>query len=1121
MARLRPRRNASGRALILATLLILGPGARADEPAPAAPPAPAEGAAAKIIVIAPDDLDALWKKLNDPDFLWMTGEEFRRRLRAAGGNPPTPEPAPGVVGLAIRGKVAGDLAQLAVDYEIAATGPGPAWATIRLDGLAVTRAREGDRELPLRQAEKGGWQVELKGPGRHEVRVELPVPVKAGAEGKALALAIPEAAETQVALDVAGADVVDATANGRDLVAVESVEGIEGKRLAAHLAARPRLELAWRLAAEPGAPLPPMLAARGEIALEVGRREIRATSSWSVRAERGTTRALELRLDPEEELVELALDLQPLPTDGKRDKAAATVTIPLPEPLRPGSSRRVALTTRRPLPAGSPARWTYAGAPIAHAASQSGIVAVAQGEDLWIGGVAGRGLIQIDPRGELPDTLRRPSTVLAYRFLDQPFDLALRADPSPPRVRASTRATVAVDPAGATTDAWIDYRATRGRAFEVRVALPADFDLKSAGPAEVVEAWQGLAEEGPAAPPGRVVAIRLKAKAREEGAFRVHLAGRQAFAPSGAVAVGLVRPEDAEAGATVAVVPARDVSAELAGDGGGFVPAVAPPAGEWPRPLDRPAAATWLRHDGNPPALPLRVAVLARSLEVEAPAVAAIGLRRVEVRQDATCHVRHGVLARLDVAVPPALEGRWEVEGPEVAGHSRLGPGPDGATVHRIALRREVAEAVRLHFRARLPLLPPLEPDAPRRIEVPLLRILDATPAAPRLRVSADPGIALNPIGPGWSPADDDGPAAPGRTWAGDASGSGRPALVATAPALAALPPLVASRLWLRTVVLPEGGQQTSAWYRVEVHPSSLAVALPEGASWVGARINGEAVPAVERLPKSGGYRVRFPAGIPAGPALVGLEYVVPPRSARGPLAPPLLLEGGLVQQALWEVRVAWSRALVGVPAEWTDENTWGWDRYLYKRRPWKDAEALAAWVSTPSARPFVPDDAGGERGDYHGYLFGRPGDPAPMRPWIAPRAGLVGIFSGSALACGLPWLLGRRRGRWLWPAAPVLALAVGAAVQPGATLVAAQSALIGVALFLLAASIRWLVERRRPPSPFGPPSGLAPSAPAGSVPEPPAPVGSDHSTVIRPRAASTVDHSPVPGAGPPPGGPG
>jgi len=1130
VARLPPRRNVFGRAVIATALLAIGagPGVRADEPSPAPKPAAGdEGAATKVIVIAPDDLAAFWKKLNDPDFIWMTGEEFRKRLKGAGVGPPA-APGAGVVAMAIRGKVVGELAQLAIESEIAVTGPDAAWAPIRLDGLAVTRAREGDRDLPLRQAEKGGWQVELRGAGRHEVRVELPVPVKAGAEGRTLALAIPEAASTQVALDV-GADVLDATANGRDVVAVESVQGVEGKRLAAHLAARPRLELTWHLAAEPGAPLPPLLATRGEIVLEVGHGEIRATSSWSVRAERGTTRALELKLDPAEELVELALDLQPLPAEGTRDRAASTVTIPLPEPLRPGASRRLAMTTRRPLPAGAPARWTYSGAPMAHAAAQSGIVAVLQGEDLWIGGAAGRGLIQIDPRDELPDTLRRPSTVLAYRFLDQPFDLALRADPSPPRVRATTRSAVAVDPAGATVDAWIDYRATRGRVFEVRVALPPDLDLKAAGPAEVVEAWQSLAggRDGPAA--GRVAAIRLKAKPRDEGAFRIHLTGRQAFPPApaptppGTVAVGLFRAEDAEGGETVAVVPARDVSAELAGDGAGFVTTPAPgPSAGWPGPPERPAAAAWLRHDGNPAALPLRVAALARTVEVEAAAVAGIGRHRVEIRQDATCHARHGLLARLDVAVPRALEGRWEVEGPEVAGHSRLGPGPgpDGSTVHRIALRREDAESVRLRFRCRLPLEPALGPGEPRRIEIPLVRILDAAPAAPRLDVVADPGIELDPAGPGWSaaPAGVAGPAAPRRSWAGADAGADRPVVFARAPELAALPPLVASRLWLRTVVLPEGGQQTSAWYRVEVRPATLAVALPEGAAWVGARIDGEAVGAVERLAESGGFRLRFPAGTPAGPALVGLDYVVPPRSARGRLAPPLLLEGGLVQQTLWEVRVPWSRAAVGVPADWTDENTWGWDRYVWKRRPWKDAEALAAWVAAPAGRPFVADDAGGGRGDYHGYLFGRPGDPVPMTPWIAPRAGLVGLFSGSVLAFGLPWLVGRPRGRWLWPVAPALALAVGAALQPGATLLAAQSSVVGVALFLLAAAARRLAEHRRPAARFGAPSGQVLISPAGPAAEPAALVGSDHSTVIRPRAASTIDHAPTAGADSTPG---
>ncbi len=464
---------------ILLTTTIAGAAVGAETPSP--PPADDSGPA-KVIVIAPGDVDGFWKRLNAPDFLWMTGQEFRKRIEAA-TSPAAPPQGPSVVELAIGGAVEGDLARLNL-YLIVVVGEGdaPAWVPIRLDGLAVTLANEAGRDLPLRQGTPptAGWQVEVRGPGRHEVRVELLAPVQTVAPGKVLTLAIPEAPATRLALDVpAGA--TDALADGKLPVAIEPAPG-DHARLSAHLPPRPALELTWHARADPAADLPPLLAARGEIALDVDRGAIHVNSSWSVRAERGSVADLELRLDPGEELLELALDGRPLPTEGRRDPASGTVRVPLPEPLKPEApARRLTLSTRKPLPNGDPSRWTYAGLPIAHASAQSGVLAVAQGEGLWLGGEPGRDLIQIDPRAELPDSLRRPSTVLAYHFLGQPFELALRADPAPPRARASARTTVAVDLEGAAVDAWVDYRTTRGRVFEVRLTAPTTLDLRDVG----------------------------------------------------------------------------------------------------------------------------------------------------------------------------------------------------------------------------------------------------------------------------------------------------------------------------------------------------------------------------------------------------------------------------------------------------------------------------------------------------------------------------------------------------------------------------------------------------------------------------------------------------------------
>ena len=63
-------------------------------------------------------------------------------------------------------------------------------------------AREGGRDLPLRAAEGGGWQVEMTGRGNHTIQLGLPVPVRVTPEGSRLEIAVPEAASTRLSVVV-------------------------------------------------------------------------------------------------------------------------------------------------------------------------------------------------------------------------------------------------------------------------------------------------------------------------------------------------------------------------------------------------------------------------------------------------------------------------------------------------------------------------------------------------------------------------------------------------------------------------------------------------------------------------------------------------------------------------------------------------------------------------------------------------------------------------------------------------------------------------------------------------------------------------------------------------------
>jgi hypothetical protein len=1119
---------------------------RADDPP--APPAPrptdraADDTAVNLFLNTPADLDALWKALAKPDFVILRGDEYARLRRAGQERASRPSPWASVVeSVSVQGVARDDQASLTVELGITLASDGPVWVPIRLDGLTLASAREGNRDLAVRTGDGGGRQVELSGRGKHVIRVTVLVAVLLTPEGKQIDVAIPEAAATRVAIDVPRR-VVSAHAGTADPVSLTPVRESGLTRLAADLPPRPRLTLVWRVEEESGAPLPPLLVAQGEIEIDVGPGSFRTRSSWAIHSVRGTARNIQLRLDPADEVLDLELDGQPPQVGMDKVGGAPRMTIPLYEPLGPGQGpRKLVLSTRRPIAVSGTTRVAFSGFPLTNAREQAGAIGVTQGGGLWISGTAARGVRQIDPRTELPAELRaRPGTVLAYQFSGQPFELELRIEPSPPQVRSEARTTVLLEPGSAWVDTWLDYQTARGRLYELTVSVPPGLEIESVGPAEVVGDWQiGSLSPGTIAGAGvgglRLLAVRLLPRVQDGGRFGIHVVGRQGLDPAREAKIGLLRPLGVvSGGGRVAVLTDASQTADLnePGDGsaggGEFRPAAQAPPADWPWPSGKApvtAPMLWLRYVQDQGELPLRVSTHRRAVTHATNLQVRVGARKVDVQQETECSVRFGALDHLDVAVPAALEGRWDLEGPGVASRTDLGRNEGGGRTWRLTFAGEVNRTARLRFHYHLSLGSTPAPDRPVDVAVPWIRPVGSAPAPGPLRatVTTEAGLGLAISSEAWQLATDlSAPPAP----AGEAEGSAerlvRSAseaevaaldLRVSAWALAALPGVVVPRLGLRTVQTPEGDLRTSAWLGVETHDGWFSFALPPGGEPQRVRVAGQVIGQIEQLARGGGFRVALPARPQDGsPILVELDYVVPAARARAAWAPFGLLDGGVVQQTFWEVKLPWSRALVGVPSGWSDENEWYWDTYVWKRRPWRRTADLVSWVSgtpTPStsaARP-DPDDP---RGDYHAYLFGRPGRPAELPVTVVARAGLVAIGSGSALAVGgfliLVW---RPSLRLVWMAALVLGLSVAALLHPSVTLLALQSSMIGLLLTALLALMQQVVERRRGAATvFSQPGAAGASLGPGSTFNRTVGVGSDDSTAIRvrPVATSTMD---------------
>ncbi len=1119
---------------LIATAPARPAGARPDGPTP---PGPAE-APIPIFLSTPADRETFWKMLGRPDAVILDGELYRKLRQAAEAGRAAGPAVPAVVeSLAATGEVAGDWATLTAEFRVALESDGPAWVPVQLDGLTLSGAREGTLDLPTRIADGRAWQVELRGKGEHVVRIGLLAPVRSTAEGRRVDLPIPPVASTRVDL-VVPRTVLDASTGPNEPVAVVPVEGGSGARLSARLSPRSRIELSWRERADPALKLPALISAQGSIAVEIERGSIRTSGSWIVGAVRGTAGQLTIRLDAAEEVLDVDVDGKPVQVETRREGGRQAVVIPLAEPLRPGTTRGVLLNTRRPIPTGGTARVTLQGYAFDQAKIQGGAIAIARIGPLFLNPTPGRGLRRIDPRTELPEGLRtRADIALAFEFNDQPFELGLAVEPAPPRLRVESRTTVTIDPRSARLQTRLVCRASQGRVFEIQVLLPKGLDFEAAEPAEVVESAQVVpldqksnAVAGVDVP--RILSIVLTPQAREAQAeaegVEIQLKGWCAIDPSAPVELPLFRPlGDSSTGGRVAVVGDRNVSVELAPEGdepSGYRADWGPPPVDWAWPGRAPGADTgllWLRSESAPETLPLRVTIRPRTIRHESTLTALVDRRGADVTDEIAGEVAFGSLRRIDLLLPPEVPARWEVEGIELAGREPLGQDADGSRRYRLRLARDHLDSFRLRIRYRLPFAEAPSADRAGRLRLAPIRVLEGSSTGQKVVASAEPGVDIKVDAKGWAataspdPVGGPEPGPSSRIALTRVDEKAGPVVVVAGPGpRVPMPGVVVSRLWIRTVQRPDDDLEASAHFWVEARGGTMSVGLPAGSRWVRGRVGttelGEGLVTTEGPDE---YRLRFPPSLAAGPVLVAIDFIVPASATSGGWPAPRVLGDGVVQQTAWEVQLLGTRAGVGVPAGWTDENEWYWDGLIFRRRPWKSPAELALWLSGGSTRYRIAAALeSGEQGGRHRYVFGRAGPPTSLAFAVFSRFTLLLLCSGPLLLAGLLVLARRPPPRIVAASLLILTFAAGSLVEPDAMISIAQSSALGAALLLIALAMSWALDRRGQARAEGDRAVIVgPSAIGSSMVRPPD-SGSDDSTAIRPRpmtpsAVSTADH--------------
>ena len=624
------------------------------------------------------------------------------------------------------------------------------------------------------------------------------------------------------------------------------------------------------------------------------------------------------------------------------------------------------MKTRRSYSKATGRRIAFVGFPFINAKEQSGAIGITHSPNLWISATVSQGVRPIELGGLPVDLRERPSTNLAFEFLEQPFSLHLDVEASPPLVRARTRTLFQIAANHVRSEATIELERVRGRLSEVELDIGPGLQVVSVGPNDVVEGWSLIGNpsaQGPAGPEptAQVLKVRLSSLARDQLKVILRLAGYQRIPRDGPVKLGLFAPDPSTSvAASYELTADPSLSVEL-DDDSGQVTRPTDLASQFKVPsTDQSATSTgggtaapplFLTGNGGARSLPIRMTRHARSVTQQTVLSAEISRRLVDLVLETTFVVRHGTLGALEVRVPASVADRWELL--DLAGVDRveLPRDVDGSRRCRLVFDRPVVDKAVLRSHFRLPITPHLDAAEYRDVTIPLISFEGAVAGPARLEVSTAPGILFQLNDSVWIRIPDYGQ--PNRS--GESStlaftestgGRGRPfTFKALALKPVELPPLVVPRLLIRSVEGFDGTIRSRAQYWVATHGPVFPFAMPDGARWLAARVDGRVTDQVDFDSTRPGYRLHFPSDVGSRPVLVELEYQIPRIDGGSGWQPPQLLDGGIVLDTLWEVQLLWDRAIVGVPRGWSDENEWYWTGRIWKRRTWKEGAALDQWL--------------------------------------------------------------------------------------------------------------------------------------------------------------------------------
>jgi len=977
--------------------------------------------------------------------------------------------------MSANGSVVGDYAELSIQFRILVREEQWTRVPLRLDQgiLREPPQYQGPGEQFL-QFEGGGagYVAWIRGPAgqQHQITLKMLMPLLTAGEVTRLHLLVPRATASELRLKVPLSGAVAKVSEGATLRTPNSAKN-ETELTVVGLGGD--FELTWHRPEARIAEAPTVLEAQGLLAARLDNRGVDAEATLTVRSYGRLFDTFRVRLPQDAEFVPGTPNGYTVAVlDGAAPPGSRQKVVEVRLPKQTTGPVEVRLATNRATDTTKPGPWLeLAGFEVVGAARQWGTVAVSVVGDWQILWGPSAGVQQTD---QVPEAVRRGDVVAAFDYVTQPCSLSARLVPRKTRIGVEPEYLLSVESDAVRLDAKLRYTVRGGKVFALDVLMP-DWQIDEIGPDSLV-AVDGV----PKGTSGGTLSIPLLQPS--SGQFEVRMrAHRPLTAAAKSLVVPLPQPQ-ATASASVVLVVLPAVLVVLPADNVELIP-----GGE--------ATTGLFRQQGTiPMELPPRQQepLFYRS---EAKAVFAAEIRRhagqisVDVASQADLDGQGGRVEQklaylvsyeptdhvlLDVPRRLAESGRLDLkcDGQAVTPVA-LGEGADDASQPvrmRVALSKATIGLCELSIRY---VLLARKPAAEKRAVVPIPLVMPAEGdlLSNRLRVMAAAELHVQPRPGPWAVVEAGLPpasrsAAERRGLQLAAAGRSNQVELEVEGQSAGQPDVVLDRAWLQTWLTGEV-RRDRAVFQFTSSRREFELTLPAGAvlDQPGAAVDGKSLPAAVIAENTLVVPLAGQGGAPGeagwGRHTVEVRYhMADPRSPRGAMTlelphPP---NGAWVRQMYWQLVLPRDEHVVLAPRNFTGESTWGWSGSFWGRQPLLDQAQLEEWVGLPPAERDLA--AGG----VNEYLFSTLGSINDAELRTASRSLIVLAASGAVLLAGLLLIY--------WPKArhpasllvATVALAGVLVWMPEPALLAAQAAVLGLVLALVAGLLSYTLGRRRSP---------------------------------------------------------